>query len=249
MVNLKVIIAFALVAMILSILAGGIGGVPFWEIIVRSLFGAVIFGGLGFGIGFIIDRYLPELTSSGNNPIEKPAKGTEIDEIIDSENPYEDYQADFGEELDMVKESSAAGSYRKNKKKLESEDSADMDAAESFDSSDLSNIEETAAAESVSYNGKGSGYDESDADFDDDDQPSQVMDDVATIDNMGIDDMPSLDNFDGTFSTFNSESSSGEEIGSPSEKKNSKMDVPEYLQDPGKSAQAIHTWLQRDKEG
>ena len=131
MANLKVIIVFALSAMILAILAGGIGGVPFWEIIVRSLFAAVIFGGLGFGIGLIIDRFLPELSSPGSNGAGKTEKGTEIDEMIDAENPYESFQGDFDGDLE-------SGDIMANMNSYENE------STDSQDSSDLSNIEETA---------------------------------------------------------------------------------------------------------
>lgn len=285
-INIKLIMIFSLAAVILSILAGGIGGVAFIEILIRSLFAGVIFGALGFGVGFVIDRFLPELSET-YTPVseEKRTRGNEIDEMIDSENPYEAFQG--GIENDLVsdefeqtistkqKESSgapvseningqAADSLSSENIDIQTSESSGVQASESDNKTeDLANMEETAVAEHVSHLSQDNKADQRDSSYlgdsikhsSDSDNPVEGENsrpqgnDVETIDSMGIDDMPSLDNFNGTFSTFNGDDAAGGEIGPSTNNKSSKMDVPEYLQDPGKSAQAIQTWLQRDKEG
>ena len=57
----KVAAVFALVAMLVSLLTGAVSGVIFGAVLLRTFCSILIFAGLGFGVFFIMKKYVPEL--------------------------------------------------------------------------------------------------------------------------------------------------------------------------------------------
>jgi len=57
----KVAAAFAIVAMLVSLLIGAVSGVKFGVVLLRTFCSILIFAGLGLGIFFVIKKYVPEL--------------------------------------------------------------------------------------------------------------------------------------------------------------------------------------------
>ncbi len=93
--NWKVIAVFGGIGFVISLLAGVIGGVAFGTILWRGILGAAGFGALGFGISYLIDKYLPELTGAEGEP-ELGSEGVDI-VIEDEEMPPRTAREDFGE--------------------------------------------------------------------------------------------------------------------------------------------------------
>ena len=57
----KVAVVFALLAMFVSLLTGVVSGIIFGAVLLRTFCSILIFAGLGFGVFFIIKKYVPEL--------------------------------------------------------------------------------------------------------------------------------------------------------------------------------------------
>ena len=81
MINWKIPFGFAVFGTIVSLLAGIVGGIPFGVILLRSVVSLVVCGGLGLGVNLIVNKYLPEISSS--SPIPADASGEEVDIVID----------------------------------------------------------------------------------------------------------------------------------------------------------------------
>ncbi len=80
---------FAGLALVVALLAGSAGGVPFATVLVRALAGAVVFGGLGLATVTVLQRFLPELFA-GAQPAEAPSAQPAtpaVDIILPEENP------------------------------------------------------------------------------------------------------------------------------------------------------------------
>ena len=91
--DLRLTAGFAIFALIISILSAGISGHSIGVVILRSIFSAVIFGGIGAGIGFLIQTYLPELyqlssldESSEEEEESSEGQGENVDILLDDEN-------------------------------------------------------------------------------------------------------------------------------------------------------------------
>ena len=57
----KVAAVFAIVAMTVSLLTGAVSGIKFGAVLLRTFFSILIFAGLGFGVFFVMKKYVPEL--------------------------------------------------------------------------------------------------------------------------------------------------------------------------------------------
>lgn len=100
MKDLKIIIAFAGSAFILSFFAGLFGGVTLKWIFMRSIAGSVVFAAFGFSLSLILRKFLPEIFSSSNdaNPIDIPmdeneeTPGSQVDIVIEDKDatPYQE---------------------------------------------------------------------------------------------------------------------------------------------------------------
>ncbi|MCL2025947.1 MAG: hypothetical protein FWG92_03985 [Leptospirales bacterium] len=56
----KVAAVFAFAAMFVSLLTGVISGVKFGAVLLRTFFSILFFAGLGFGVFFVVKKYVPE---------------------------------------------------------------------------------------------------------------------------------------------------------------------------------------------
>ncbi len=59
--QLRMAVGAAATAAVLALLAGVLGGIPFGHVLLRSIIGALVFGGLGFGAAILLEQFLPEL--------------------------------------------------------------------------------------------------------------------------------------------------------------------------------------------
>ena len=85
MVNIKLIGGFAVLGLLLSFLAGALGGVAFPVIVLRALLGALLFAALGFGLHTVVGRFLPELLHTS---VVTPEKQSGVDITLPEENPH-----------------------------------------------------------------------------------------------------------------------------------------------------------------
>ena len=60
-IEYKFLIIFGILSLIMSLLIGIISGIDFSVITIRMLIFVPIFAGLGYGIAFVLKRYIPEL--------------------------------------------------------------------------------------------------------------------------------------------------------------------------------------------
>ena len=95
-INWKFVAATAIIAMAVSLLSGGLGGVPFGVLVIRAVIGALVFFVLAIGINLILGRYFPELweDSSAESPeteslseTEGNAPGDRVDIVLPAEHP------------------------------------------------------------------------------------------------------------------------------------------------------------------
>jgi hypothetical protein len=85
MTNWKGIAVFGGVGFLLALLFGIVAGNPFGVVLLRVLLSTVAAGGLGFGIFFVVERFLPEISAGGT--AERPAGGR-VDIVLPEENPH-----------------------------------------------------------------------------------------------------------------------------------------------------------------
>ena len=85
MVNIKLIGGFAVLGLLLSFLAGALGGVAFAVIVLRALLGALLFAALGFGVHTVVGRFLPELLRTS---VVTPESRSGVDITLPEENPH-----------------------------------------------------------------------------------------------------------------------------------------------------------------
>ena len=108
--NWRFVAIFAGGAFVLSVLSAAIAGVSFGALILRALLGAAVFGGLAVLIQFVIDRFLPELSSpadAGGAPRDTTRRGSG-EAAGDAEGPAGDHAAaTTGQNVDIVVEEEA----------------------------------------------------------------------------------------------------------------------------------------------
>ena len=92
MFNLKIVIGFASFALIITLLAGVFGGVPFGALLIRILLGSAAFAGLGVVASWVLHRHLPEVfdirLGRAEEKTEEGATGESIDIVLPEENPH-----------------------------------------------------------------------------------------------------------------------------------------------------------------
>ncbi|MDA3850360.1 MAG: hypothetical protein PF447_03730 [Spirochaetaceae bacterium] len=83
-IKIRTLVLLSAMAAILSILAGGISGVPFLRIVLRSLISAGSFAVLAFGAAMLLQRFLPELFQDNRtNEDQEDMVGGGIDIMMD----------------------------------------------------------------------------------------------------------------------------------------------------------------------
>ncbi|MEW5814185.1 MAG: hypothetical protein AB1798_02155 [Spirochaetota bacterium] len=170
MVDWKIIIGMTVGAVVLSLLAGIIGGVSFGIILLRAIVGGLAFGLFGLGAGYIIRKFLPELFKT--LPDEETTDGSEsgIEIILPDENPHEkinteeaaqefapggqaifseDELSDSEELIEEVEERSSIIESRIDKEAEEAEEMEPLDSDSALAFSDkIDNLPEITAFES-----------------------------------------------------------------------------------------------------
>ena len=234
MINIRIIIVFAGFAVLIALIAGGIGGVPIVQILIRVLLWAVIFGLIGTGVSAVISKFLPELNQliNGENTGEKTYRG-DFEAVIPEENPHDSLNQDTL--FSNVKEETTIES---GDNKADTSDLEELGAAEGTGEEIIEDkpIEEMKDMGGVPY-------------IDAISEDEKVSDE--NIDNLDI--LPEIDSFATTFTPYsdtasNMESSSSESKGMFSKPKTN-LDLGGFIEDPLKTAKAIHTWIEKDKEG
>ncbi len=113
MINARVVLIAGGLGFFIAVLAGGIAGVRFGNLIIRAIIGGVVFAGLGAGISFLIEKFLPELfhgesdKTGGSERAEDVSGSGGVNIVLPEQNPLKEdiYEEDFGAaEENMVEE-------------------------------------------------------------------------------------------------------------------------------------------------
>ena len=94
--------------MIVSFFSGLIAGIPAGIVILRSFIAAVLFGLLGLGIWYVIQKFLPEIESLDTDPQSPAKKSSDVDIVIPATNPHLNTDTDGIIEIDGESEVQAA---------------------------------------------------------------------------------------------------------------------------------------------
>ena len=249
MINWKIIAGFAAFAFLVTFITGIFSGVAFLELFLRALLWAILFGGLGFGILVIVNRFLPDLADAfgSNTVVDKSESGEEVDIMLPDENPHKvRAEEDFIDEIEAANDNDAAEEEFSNNQLIKDEDD-DVKLGDDTANEEISGeigddgLEEIPAR---ATKGKNRQKDKSSAD------------DLETLEEIGdnsfseineLDSLPDLDKFSGAFSGFDDFDASTSEGVVFKSKEN--VEISGVKQDPSKVAKAIHTWIERDKEG
>lgn len=124
----------AVVGLVLSILVGAFAGIPFGTVVLRGIVSAIVFGGGGVGLAFVIERFLPglfdtDVAGSAGGAIdsvtayndgaddEPPAAGSRLDIVVEDEDG--DEEAGTGLGIRPASERSESGGNRTDEDILE----------------------------------------------------------------------------------------------------------------------------------
>ncbi|MCW8966310.1 MAG: hypothetical protein OQK82_06460 [Candidatus Pacearchaeota archaeon] len=251
MMNTKIIAVLAGFAVLVSLIGGGIRGVPILQILLRTIIWGVVFAGLGVGVSIVISKFLPELGQiiNDDNGEEKKYQG-EFEAIIPEENPH-----------DTLNQDSMFADMRGDSK---------LDLSVQDESSEL---EELGSAENSNEDISPDNSRDNQEDFHEDfheDQPENVskdLDNVPYINEISEDDqqkgdnidnldaLPEIDSFASSFTPYGGGTPDAENdndtvhSNTMYSKPKTNLDVSGFVEDPEKTARAIHTWIERDKEG
>jgi len=97
-INWKFVVTVVIIAMAVSLLSGGLGGIPFGILITRALLGGVVFLILAFGLNLLLNRFFPEIwetSGTGNGesvPVDESETGGEspgsrVDIVLPAQQP------------------------------------------------------------------------------------------------------------------------------------------------------------------
>ena len=230
----------AVVAFVLSLLSGILAGVPFVVLLLRAILGSALFSALGTGIGFLVQRQLPELLET---PGESGARA----------QPRVDITVGDEEEAEAAPESSGESEEEGELASLDAEDiesvgpkeeegtenapplqSPQQDITESLveevEEAALPDEELTAASQ-----------------FDEEETQSEELE--------SVDELPDIGGFEGAFEDgstgangegYGGEGSSLSDYGSGSSSKRSAPEGFDSGNDPAQIAKALQTMLKRD---
>lgn len=247
--NLKFSAYFAGSAFLIAGLTGAVAGVGFGTLLLRAFIGAVLFGGLGYGIYFVISTRLPELLSPAGATSDSQSGATEgygenVDIVVDDEvGPTDESGAPDAEELEEVsavedaadtggaepppQEAGGAGAPQEPEE-LEEVASAD-DGETGGDDGLVEEVEEVAAAPS-SAGGESA-----------DSRPG------ADIDENSVDKLPDIGGFAGEFEAEGTEVVEEDETGFGGSGRSGHAGNHGVNQDPEVIAKALQTVIKRDE--
>lgn len=256
-VNIKFVTYFVIASVIVSFFAGIIGGVPFFTLIIRMFLGAVIFAGLGAGVAFVLEKFMPDVMNTVNNDENKANENAEdeVDElneegitdsginiVMDEENPHNlknETEYEVTENEENLEDESVR--YNENTDAEEEEefieDALDVEAEESAEEEINEPSEKEFNDESEKENVYSSNNEQQT-------EQSEDSEEVLSInDTLGLDDLPNINNIDESFSQTDTYT----ETSDLSSSKN--YDMLGENNDPETAAKAIKTWLNKDKKG
>jgi hypothetical protein len=266
MINWKIVAVFPAFAVIISILAGGLGGAAIADIIVRTILWSILFAGIGIGVNYILNKYFPEILeifeSGESNIKEGTSEDKGFEAFIPEENPHELEEMKYErtqDDGDFARKGYDTGVEQFNEESDDASELAEIDEQIPDFTSQSAGLEDIA-----SDDGK-------DLDFDDameskksyEDEPNEKThqpagmsakdeknsgDDASLVfDDDGLDRLPDFGIQDDSISGPSSETIFESESSFSKPYKNPK--AQSFEQDPHKTAKAIHTMIQRDKEG
>lgn len=176
-INWKFVAAVAIIAMAVSLLSGGLGGIPLGILIIRALIGGVVFLIFAVGLNLLLNRFFPEIfdveeensgfTGDTDNEADDviASPGSRVDIVLPAEQP------EVGEPGDTAAESSgettaAAGNGGEatavtangDIEELEDVDQAQMDNLDRFSGS-FSEVDDDIAETVASSTGNDAGGD------------------------------------------------------------------------------------------
>ena len=234
--NWKFIAGAASFAVVVSVIASAIRGVPFGTVLLRAIAGGVSFAVLSFAIVALISRFFPELKEAFSAPSakEKPAALEGVDITLDGENPHEEAGTAAEAESEAVRElretadgevEMFAGSGNAVDSELEEENGqsgeADADSMFAVEVEDITG-ENDEATDDV-----------------DEVEPVDDIDEEGAGDTGGDTASPRFDGLD----------TLGEEMDGPVITDRSKVDLMGAEEEPEDIARAVRTLMNRDQEG
>ncbi len=243
MFNFRFILGFAALAVVISLFAGLLGGIPFGLILIRTIIGAAVFALLGAGAWWILQRFIPELLNAEarGTPVQARESGDEVDIVIPEENPHaqqkpsgvsEPFSADQGFER-LEPQAGRAAESEGGDSELEFEPEIAGAALENgMGDVDKGPIGESGPTEEELSDEPAAWAAETEAQP----APEDIQEEFADLDSM-----PSLDSIEGAFAQSNTEQNAPQS--------DATIDVMGQQQDAATTAKAIKTWLKRDEKG
>ena len=95
---IKIGAIFAAVAIFIVLIVGIFSGITFWTILVRMVISGLIFFALGFGVGFLIKMFIPEIDELNGG--EEYSPGDNVDYITEDDDNEENEGEENKEYLD-----------------------------------------------------------------------------------------------------------------------------------------------------
>ncbi len=227
MLNWKLTGGFAGFGALVSLVSGFLGGNPFGNVLLKMFASSFLLAAVGFGVGLLIRRYLPELAfnreSQDRTGDSDPDSSGEIDIVIPEENPH--LRNGVSEVSDISEGEVVLDESEENAEEVEELTAEDGGGEEVLE-------EESALRDSSSTDALFAAEAEAD-----------------------VDSLPEMEGFEGSF-TGDSESEPASPAGrspSPSDgmdnSRRSKTDKIMQSEDPAYLAKAVRTFLKKDQEG
>lgn len=246
MANWKFIAGSAGFAFFISFLTGLFSGVHFGTLLLRAVMGGIAFGGLAFGIEYIIKRYLPELARAISPEEQRQEASPNVDIVIEDENPP-------GSAGYAPTEEPASTEEDTRKPTGESDISADNtdenipDSAGEFSPPDNEADDSDDTGEFVEEVEELGGAEESPAPRSKSSEDSEEIADLEVVDDeeATIDALPDIDNLSDSFDHTESTEDGWEEVDS-SQDSNMTVDVGGVEEDPRIIAKAVQTMLKKE---
>ncbi|MBN1698324.1 MAG: hypothetical protein JW881_12490 [Spirochaetales bacterium] len=264
MINWKIVAVFAVFAAVLAILSGGVGGVPFFEIMLRAIIWSIVFAGLGVVLNLVLNKYLPELLEMTGGEQYGKSEESEFEAIIPEENPHakgerkrnnslDDDTADVdsdAEGIETVLELEEEGDTTYAQNGSADTKSGEVDEESVFESApDEGDIAEKPKKTAEGIRSLDSTDETMDIEDIDDEDVRSITEEPMEKDD--LDELPEIDSFSSSFSHVGDESDAGTEsfeVRNPFGRTRIDPKVSELVQDPSKTAKAIHTWIERDRD-
>jgi hypothetical protein len=263
MPNVKVIIAFAAAAGLLSFFAGVFGGVPFGTIVLRMFLGAAAFGALGAVISLLAERFMPELFSTESTEgqteeeaeaepaAEGPQQGSQVDIVLEDEGETSpDFSAESGGEEEPDEEDRFIEEVRRAGEETEAAAASGETGAESGTSG--------AAAYAGGGNGTSGGgadaaaaasgteeYGESQSGV----SAGEGGEDEGVFEHVNdIDELPDLEDYADSFESVAADTQSEGDEGYRGASSGA-VDIDGEQEDPATVAKALRKFMKNDEEG